>query len=372
MSCAVRLMPAKVLFSDASRSTRPLRDAMRFSSARDQAEETRRRHNAAARRALELARPNVMLSYMESNSAPMSFISSKLGTASSLMSGYEETGDESQSARNCPDSARLDSTSRSSAGAEAKILLAEAEENHLDDKRWNERWARWRTCSLCEQDYHGVVRCALGWACWKMYLGRPEADDVRRCAMGELGNGLFAVNNHEDALSVQEAELSMMRRLDVSEEDMLVVQTNLAITYEALGRLDSALQMKHDVYSGRLKLYGKQHEATLLAANNYAWGLVLLERYEEAKSLMRKTMPVARRVLGEGNDLTLKMRAIYAEALYRDPAATLEDLRLAVNTLEGTERTARRVLGSAHPMTVDIGRTLQAARPALARASQAK
>ena len=105
-SCAVRLMPAKVLFSDASRSTRPLRDAMRFSSARDQAEETRRRRNAAARRALELARPNVMLSYMESNSAPMSFISSKLGTASSLMSGYEETGDESQSARNCPDSAR--------------------------------------------------------------------------------------------------------------------------------------------------------------------------------------------------------------------------------------------------------------------------
>ena len=78
---------------------------MRFSSARDQAEETRRRHNAAARRALELARPNVMLSYMESNSAPMSFISSKLGTASSLMSGYEETGDESQSARNCPDAA---------------------------------------------------------------------------------------------------------------------------------------------------------------------------------------------------------------------------------------------------------------------------
>ena len=50
----------------------------------------------------------------------------------------------------------------------------------------------------------------------------------------------------------------------------------------------------------------------------------------------------------------------------------LDDLRLAVNTLEGTERTARRVLGSAHPMTVDIGRTLQAARPALARASQAK
>ena len=62
------------------------------------------------------------------------------------------------------------------------------------------------------------------------------------------------------------------------------------------------------------------------------------------------------------------MRWIYAEALYQDPAATLDDLRLAVNTLEGTERTARRVFGGAHPMTVDIGRALQNARAALARA----
>ena len=31
-----------------------------------------------------------------------------------------------------------------------------------------------RVRSLCEQEYHGVVRCALGWACWKTYLGRSE------------------------------------------------------------------------------------------------------------------------------------------------------------------------------------------------------
>ena len=35
---------------------------------------------------------------------------------------------------------------------------------------------RWYSCGLCEQDYHGVVRCALGWACWKTYVGRPEGD----------------------------------------------------------------------------------------------------------------------------------------------------------------------------------------------------
>ena len=62
---------------------------------------------------------------------------------------------------------------------QAKILVAEAEENNLDDKVLNERWVRWYTCSLCEQKYHGVVACALGWACWKTYVGRPEDGQLR-------------------------------------------------------------------------------------------------------------------------------------------------------------------------------------------------
>ena len=48
----------------------------------------------------------------------------------------------------------------------------------------------------------------------------------------------------EDALPVQEAVLSMERRLGGSENDMLCSQGNLAITYEKLGRLESALEMK--------------------------------------------------------------------------------------------------------------------------------
>ena len=104
---------------------------------------------------------------------------------------------------------------------------------------------------------------------------------------------------------------------------------------------------------------------TFRAASNYALSLIVLGRFEEAKSLLRKTMPVARRVLGENDDLTLRMRWHSAQSLYMDDDATLEDLREAVNTLEETERTARRVLGGAHPLTVDIERDLQAQRAAL-------
>ena len=64
-------------------------------------------------------------------------------------------------------------------------------------------------------------------------------------------------------------------------------------------------------------------------------------------------MPVARRVLGENDELTLQMRWELRDDAAQDPSATLDDLREAVNTLEELERTARRVLGGAHPTTRD-------------------
>ena len=103
---------------------------------------------------------------------------------------------------------------------------------------------------------------------------------------------------------------------------------------------------------------------TLTTANNYASSLITLERFEEAKSLFCKTIPVARRVLGNDR-LTLAMRMNYAEALYMDDGAPVDDLREAVNTLEDTERTARQVLGSKHPLTLQFEGDLQESRKAL-------
>ena len=90
-----------------------------------------------------------------------------------------------------------------------------------------------------------------------------------------------------------------------------------------------------------------------------------LQRFKEAKALLRKVIPVARRVLGESNELTLKMRWCYAVALYKDPAATLDDLREAVTTLEDAERISRRVFGGAHPFVANIEPCLRGARAAL-------
>ena len=59
------------------------------------------------------------------------------------------------------------------------------------------------------------------------------------------------------------------------------------------------------------------------------------------------------------------MRALYAQSIYYDAAATIDDLREAVTTLEDAEPTARRVYGGAHPLTKIIEETLRKARAAL-------
>ena len=252
---------------------------------------------------------------------------------------------------------------------QAKILVAEAEENNLGAKVLD-RWSLWSTCSLCEQKYHGVVHCALGWACWKTYLGRPETGRV--LAMKMLGNGLSDAGRHEDALPVREAELAMYRRAEGPEASswgiswsILTTQGNIAMSLTALGRFEEAVRMRQEVYSGLLKLNGEEDESTLKAAMNHAASLVSLKRFEEFKSLMRKMIPVARRALGESNDTTLRMRSSYANALCEDTDATLDDLREAVTTLEDTARIARRVFGGAHPLAAAVEGGLRQAQEAL-------
>ena len=209
------------------------------------------------------------------------------------------------------------------------------------------------------------MKCALGWACWKTYVGRLESDRLLSSAMRLLGNGLFAAEHYEDAASVQETDFSIARRLGAPERDILAMQSNLASTYQRLGRLEDVLRMRRDVYSGWLKLNGKESVDTLREACNYADTLVKLERDQEAKSLFRKMMPVARRVLGESHETTLRMRASYAQSLYMDDRAPLDNLREAVTTLEETERIARRVLGGARPLTLAIEANAREARDRL-------
>ena len=82
----------------------------------------------------------------------------------------------------------------------------------MDDKVFDEQVGAVVQVQLGEQQYHGVVKCALGWACWKTYWVGRRRYVAQFSAMRLLGNGLSNAGHDEEALSVREALLATLRR----------------------------------------------------------------------------------------------------------------------------------------------------------------
>ena len=147
---------------------------------------------------------------------------------------------------------------------QAKILVAEAVENKLGAKALEGGWARWRTCDLCKQDYHGVVACALGWACWKTYLGREERDPTLGAAMTDLANGLSAANYYGEALNIELSVLAVHQRMGSPDGVIASYQGNIACSYNNLKCHDKALELRRVIYTKHLSLYGPNHIITFM------------------------------------------------------------------------------------------------------------
>ena len=137
-----------------------------------------------------------------------------------------------------------------------------------------------------------------------------------------------------------------------------------AVFDQALAAVPEAVEQQVEEARGFFE--GEDGRESLSSAYNYATCLFELRRFEEAKVLMSKAMPIARRVIGDNDRLTLRIRWFYAMALHWScDSTTLDDLRLAETTLEETARTARRVLGGANPTARHIGMSLREAQAAL-------
>ena len=243
---------------------------------------------------------------------------------------------------------------------QAKILLDEVEENNLGTKAWNKRWVRWYTCSLCEQEYHGVMRCALGWACWKTYLSRPEEELVRRYAMSQLSDGLNEAIFFEDELQVLKAITGDNERFGLNHSATLSIMGNLAGCLYNLDRMQECLDIQRDIYAKTLDIFGPSHEATIDSGMNLAIAHCELEQYSACKAISRKLIPVSKDL-----DL-LRIRRTYAYALVHDPSASIVDLREAVATLTSVQAGLRQLLGANHPQTQNSQEKLEDAQETLA------
>ena len=88
-----------------------------------------------------------------------------------------------------------------------------------------------------------------------------------------------------------------------------------------------------------------------MAASNYAMVLLELQRFKEAKRLLRKVISVAQRVLGTEDALTLSLREDLSRATL-DGESSAEEKREAFRMLEDVAGVIRRVMGPAHPNTL--------------------
>ena len=89
------------------------------------------------------------------------------------------------------------------------------------------------------------------------------------------------------------------------------------------------------------------------------------ERYEEVKPFLRARIPEAVRELGPEHQTVLNLRLNYAVFLLRE-GRSRDNVVEAVALLEELSSTARRVFGTAHPITMIINRNLGRARSKLA------
>ena len=95
-------------------------------------------------------------------------------------------------------------------------------------------------------------------------------------------------------------------------------------------------------------------DANFQAGPNVGWeddDPVIVFNFAEAISFLRPRIIEAKKALGPENRLTLMFCASLAQDLFLDDGASPEQLREAVEIMERTVRTTRRVFGGAHPMT---------------------
>ena len=174
-----------------------------------------------------------------------------------------------------------------------------------------ERWARWYSCKVCDQEYSGPLRCALAWACWRTYLGRRAEDPLRVSALSLLGTGL----------------------------------------YQTARELKGVCEKVHGIP----------------AAQNLAISLINAREFAEAKTLLREAVPAARKAHGQDAEPTLQLTDLRALALTSDPAATQLDLRESIAILEEASRLARSSpsLGTRHPITGQLVHNISRTRAAI-------
>ena len=224
-------------------------------------------------------------------------------------------------------------------------------------------WAQWRTCARCHQEYHGVVRHAIGWGCWLKYWYTQSVLVVQCAALMELATGLMEVEKYQRACEILDMVREMAahipeNRLVRSAEIVLKARIYHNRCFRKLAEIVGEPMIdlcRRAIPEG---LFGDDHELVHLAALDL--GACLLDEHlvSEALGYLANRSGLADGALGEDHALAIELRWRYAQATYRHHFFGHSGFRATLLHsiyLHGTALSrSRDVLGRHHPLTERI------------------
>ncbi len=227
----------------------------------------------------------------------------------------------------------------------------------------------WHMCQICKSPHTNDIATALGWTCFRLCMGRPEEDGIRCMAQTILSNSLQKEGTYQEALPMIEALLATVRRAWPDNTDEIIqTSANLANVYTECDKAEEAATIYKDLYEQMCTLHGPDVQAAAVGVN-YAQTLIKVERFADARAVGREIAQWAHR--NPDSPHSFHVLKALMDSLYKDPNASVEDLREAVEVFENVPATSSRVLGTAHPDTKTYEKALAKAKKALAEKSSA-
>ena len=167
-----------------------------------------------------------------------------------------------------------------------------------------------------------------------------------------------------------EALLATVRRAWPDNTDEIIqTSANLANVYKHNDKAEEATAIYKDLYEQMCALHGPDSVYPATVGSNYAQMLIQVERFADARAVGREIVQWAHRNPDSPHSFHI-VKALM-DSLYKDPNASVDDLREAVEVFENIPATSSRVLGSAHPDTKTYEKALAKAKKALAEKNSA-
>jgi tetratricopeptide (TPR) repeat protein len=204
----------------------------------------------------------------------------------------------------------------------------------------------WRRCGTCKQAFTGAVQLALGLAWWRHASAMSPCTE-RTLAASNLAECYRVSGEYAKAEGLAHRALATWGKTSRDSHCLIRALINLARIFCDQGKHLHAARIETRIFLASRRIYGGEHNDTLVALSNLAISLTHLKRHATAEHIQRRVVEVQQRLLGEESSEVLRQRTNLAATLARQGKFDEADT-IARAVIE----TERRSLGSEHPTTL--------------------